>query len=86
MRFVFRQSYNQETDLMSGVLSYRGLRILAAYVAAAVVIYLIAYYCYKKRRIESAGDLISFNWVKPLFRWGVGTGVGYFAGVLMADF
>ena len=86
VRFVFRQSYNQETDLMSGVLSYRGLRILAAYVAAAVVIYLIAYYCYKKRRIESAGDLISFNWVKPLFRWGVGTGVGYFAGVLMADF
>ena len=59
---------------MSGVLSYRGLRVLAAYVAAAVVIYLIAYYCYKKRRIESAGDLISFNWVKPLFRWGVGTG------------
>ena len=54
--------------------------------AAAVVIYLIAYYCYKKRRIESAGDLISFNWVKPLFRWGVGTGVGYFAGVLMAEF
>lgn len=40
---------------MSGVLSYRGLRVLAAYVAAAVVIYLIAYYCYKKRRIESAG-------------------------------
>ena len=86
VRFVFRQSYNQETDLMSGVLSYRGLRVLAAYVAAAVVIYLIAYYCYKKRRIESAGDLISFNWVKPLFRWGVGTGVGYFAGVLMAEF
>ena len=86
VRFVFRQSYNQETDLMSGVLSYRGLRVLAAYVAAAVVIYLIAYYCYKKRRIESAGDLISFNWVKPLFRWGVGTGVGYFAGVFAAEF
>lgn len=32
VRFVFRQSYNQETDLMSGVLSYRGLRVLAAYV------------------------------------------------------
>ena len=86
VRFVFRQAYNQKTDLMSGVLSYRGLRVLAAYVAAAVVIYVIAYYCYKKRRIESAGDLISFNWVKPLFRWGVGTGVGYFAGVFAAEF
>ena len=86
VRFVFRQSYNQETDLMSGVLSYRGLQVLAAYVAAAVVIYLAAYYCYKKRRIESAGDLLSFNWVKPLFRWGVGTGAGYFAGVLVAEF
>ena len=72
VRFVFRQSYNQETDLMSGVLSYRGLRILAAYVAAAVVIYLIAYYCYKKRRIESAGDLISFNWVKTIVPLGRG--------------
>lgn len=86
VRFVFRESYDQKTDLMSGVLSYRGLHVLAAYVLAAVVIYLLAYYGYKKRRIESAGDLITFNWVKPLFRWGVGIGVGYFAGVFVAEF
>lgn len=55
VRFVFRQSYNQETDLMSGVLSYRGLRVLAAYVAAAVVIYLIAYYCYKNAGLKVQG-------------------------------
>ena len=86
VRFVFQESYNQKMDRMTGVLSYRGLWVLAAYVLAAVAIYLLAYYCYKKRRMESAGDLITFHWVKPLFRWGVGTGVGYFAGVFVTEF
>ena len=56
-------------QIFSGV-RYCGLNVVIGYVVAAVFIYALAYYCYKKRRIESAGDLLTFGWIKPLFRWG----------------
>ncbi len=59
---------------------------MIGYVVAAVFIYALAYYCYKKRRIESAGDLLTFGWIKPLFRWGAGICVGYLAAVILSQF
>lgn len=52
-------------------LQVRGGNLVAIYALAGAVIMIIAYQLYKRRRIETAGDLISIGIVKPVFRWGV---------------
>lgn len=67
-------------------LTYCGGRVVLCYVLVAAAVFTLAYYCYRKRRIESAGDFLTFNWMKPVFRWAIGIGIGYTAGVLAARF
>lgn len=45
---------------------------VAAYAVAAVVLTILAFVLYQKRHLETAGSLIAFSWVTPVFRWGVG--------------
>lgn len=81
-----RDLYDDQQNVISSILSYHGGKVLAGYVLLAFVFYALAYYCYKKRRIESAGDLITFKWVKPVFRWGVGICTGYLVSLFLAEF
>jgi ABC-2 type transport system permease protein len=48
-----------------------GGKTLLVYVLVSFVLIALALFAYRKRRIESAGDLISIGWVKPVFRWCV---------------
>jgi ABC-2 type transport system permease protein len=50
------------------------------------VVYLVAYYCFRIRKSERAGDLLAFGWLKPVFRWGVGVCVGYVCGIVAREF
>ncbi|MCI9124246.1 MAG: hypothetical protein HFH35_09230 [Eubacterium sp.] len=43
---------------------------LAVYAVAAVVFLIIAVVVYKKKHVETAGDIITVQWMKPVFRWG----------------
>ena len=65
--------------------SLQGEFYIISYLVVAVILYAVAYYTYQKRQIEHAGDLITVRWVKPIFRWGVGTIAG-FMGSLMLRF
>lgn len=47
-----------------------GGNVLAIYLAAAVVFVIIAVIAYQKKHIETAGDVITVGWLKPIFRWG----------------
>ena len=86
VRFRTASSYNRLGDeVITGVI-YRGGIVVAGYVVAAIIIYLIAFYGYRKREIECAGDLLAFGWVKPIFRWGVGAGVAYACAIILAGF
>lgn len=78
--------YDEEGKLVTTALHYVGGRVVLGYVLAAFAIYLLAFYCYQKRRSESAGDLLTFKWLKPVFRWGVGVSAGYAAGIFAASF
>lgn len=64
------QIYERETDTITG-LEIKGMYLVAIYAVAAVVISMIAYQVYRRRRIETAGDWVSVGIVKPIFRWGV---------------
>lgn len=69
---------NKENELMG--LSFGHLDIVGGYALAAVVIFALSYAAYQKRSLEKAGDLLTFTFVKPIFRWGVGVFLGMFGG------
>lgn len=51
--------------------SFGEAKVLFVYLAAAAVFTAIALAAYLKKHIETAGDVITVNWLKPIFRWGV---------------
>lgn len=86
--FCFYNNIGIDTVHEDGVLKgaeFRDVNILLIYMLAALVLYVIAYMTYKKRHIETAGDLISVNWLKPVFRWGVGISGGIFGSILVRN-
>lgn len=60
-----------------------GLHCVVIYFLLAIVLYVIAYFVYQKRHIEHAGDLITVEFVKPIFRWGVATIAAVYGSALV---
>jgi ABC-2 type transport system permease protein len=50
-------------------------------IIGGIVFVALAYFIYQKRQLERAGDFLSMNWTKPVFRWGTAI-VGGIAGAL----
>ena len=70
-RGVYAQSvWNEETGLLETV-HWTGLPAVGAYALAAVVLLGVALLLYRRRAIESAGDVVAVGWVRPIFRYGV---------------
>lgn len=86
-RVGFLRNYT-EKDSISYVtsLSMSGGRVVAVYAGFAIVLLVLAAFCYKKRKLESAGDLLSFAFVKPVFRWGAGLCGGFGLAILLGTF
>ena len=54
-----------------------GFEILKGYVLVSGILFIGAYLVYRRRALEKAGDLITVDFLKPVFRWGVGLCCGY---------
>lgn len=76
---------NRDIYEMTDIQMFGG-RVVLCYAAAALIFYLAAYYGYRKRQIESAGDLLTFYWIRPIFRWGVGVCFGFLGGTVCMYF
>jgi len=50
--------------------SFHNMDKLPFYFAAAVLFVVVALIAYEKKHIETAGDVITVKWLKPIFRWG----------------
>ncbi len=70
------------SDIITGI-AFKGGGLVAVYAAAAVVFVAAACWLYKKRQIESAGDMISIGIVKPVFRWGAAVCGGFLISIWM---
>lgn len=70
-----------DDNLAAGIRIY-GWKLVIIYAAAAVVFTVAAYFLYKRRQIENAGDFISIGIVRPIFRWGV----AFCGGISLAVF
>ena len=45
--------------------------LIAVYAAVGAVLLAAAWLLYRRRRSESAGDVVAVGWMKPVFLWGV---------------
>jgi ABC-2 type transport system permease protein len=60
-----------------------GAACLLVYIIVAIGLLVAAYLVYQRRHIEQAGDLITVSWVRPIFRWGVGTTGAFFGSLIL---
>mgnify|MGYP000010239068 FL=1 len=58
-----------ETSVLTSVTLENGW-LIAAYAAAGAVLLGLAWLLYRRRRSESAGDVVAVGWMKPVFRYG----------------
>lgn len=48
-----------------------GLWVVALYALAGLAMLALAWFLYKKRHSECAGDVVAFRWMQPIFRYGI---------------
>ncbi len=76
---------NKVTGMTDGITLEGGMTV-AGYAVAALFVLVIAYQLYKKRQVETAGDIISVGFMKPVLRIGVGICFGFTGGLILVDF
>jgi ABC-2 type transport system permease protein len=77
--FQSRLIFSRYPDEQQYVLNSPGTVVYA--LLGGLVFAVLAYVIYQKRRLERAGDFLSMNWTRPVFRWGTAI-VGGIAGAL----
>lgn len=74
--------YGYYTSELSAVTLENGW-LIAVYALVGVVLLYLAWVLYNKRRSESAGDVVSVGWMKPVFRYGVTFCAAMLGGLLL---
>lgn len=67
-------------------LELHGLGVVGIYAIVAVVLAVCAFFLYRARRLESAGDVVAVNPMKPVFKYGVALCAGLALGMLTTMF
>ena len=50
---------------------FTGLLVVLLYALVGLVLVILALAAYRRRQLESAGDIVSVSWVRPVFKYGV---------------
>ena len=69
------------TDVLTAV-ELQNLWLIGVYALAGAALLAVAWLLYRRRRSESAGDVVAVGWMKPVFRCGV-TGLAALLGGLL---
>ncbi len=72
------------SELITG-LTVNGGYLIGIYSAAAVVLLAAACWIYGRRQLETAGDMLSFGVMKPVFRWGAALCGGFMLSIWVAE-
>ena len=57
--------------------------LIAVYAAVGVALLVLAWLLYRRRRSESAGDVVAVGWMKPVFRYGCAAYAAILGGRLL---
>ena len=63
----------------------QGLWVLGLYALAGLALLALAWYLYRRRHSESAGDVVAFRWLRPVFRYGTALLSGLTLGRLLYE-
>ena len=77
-RYVLEDTFS---SAIQWKLRLEGLDVVGVYAVAALVLAVCAFLLYRKRRLESAGDVVAVNAMKPVFKYGVALCVGLAFGL-----
>jgi len=69
----------------SAVYHLRKLWVPALYALAGLAMLAVSWFLYKKRHSESAGDVVAFRWLRPVFRYGLALLSGMSLGLLLYE-
>ncbi len=76
--------YNDALERLD-MITVSGGGVVAGYAAFGVVLFVLAYLMYRKRQLETAGDVIAVKFMKPVFRIGLGICGGTTLGVGLSE-
>lgn len=85
---IYNSSYTVETERLlddSRVHHLRGLWVVALYALAGLALLALSWFLYRRRHSESAGDVVAFRWLRPIFRYGVALLSGLTIGRLLYE-
>ncbi|MBQ3011121.1 MAG: hypothetical protein IJD81_08000 [Oscillospiraceae bacterium] len=82
VQFVYQQIYDAANKWIDYTWEMQGLGVLAIYAVIGLVFLVLGMLLYKNRRMETAGDTISIEILKPVFRFCMTVG----GGLLFATF
>ena len=63
---------------------FTGWKPVLLFGAAGLALAILAFLLFRRRRMESAGDVIAVSWLKPVFRYGVTLCCGLTLGMIIA--
>lgn len=81
--FIYR-NFSTEYRETSFVLT--GTWVVGVYALVGLVILAVSLLLYRRRKSESAGDVVAQGWLKPIFRYGVALLFGLTLGQLLYEF
>ena len=64
----------------------QGTWVIGVYVLVALAILAVSLLLYRRRKSESAGDVVAQGWLKPIFRYGVALLFGLTLGQVLYEF
>ena len=79
---VSRNTVWGDDGFVRGTCYFNGWRIYLVYAIVGLVFLFFALLLYRRRRMESAGDVVAVNVLKPVFRWCMAIGCGLLMSVL----
>lgn len=76
--------YNDTLERLDTI-TVSGGKVVAGYAAFGIVLFCVAYLLYRRRQLETAGDVIAVKFMKPVFRIGLGICGGTTLGVGLSE-
>ncbi len=77
------ETYDKAWDVTG--YAFTGPVKFGCYVIAAVILLVIAYQLYRRRAIETAGEMSAFAFIRPVIRWTITFGVPVFFAMCVTD-
>ena len=70
-RCVYEFDYHSGRFATENAPALTGLWAVALYALAGLAMLALAWFLYKKRHSECAGDVVAFRWMRPFFQYGI---------------